>query len=148
MTLRSKLRTLARLSPDERREVVRLVPAVLLVSAGLGRIPLRTLRRLIGLRVEPQPGLGSAAARTLSIRNASMAVDLWARNWPGMSGCLPRALVLGHALRSHGAVVRIGVARDAGKVAAHAWVDVGGISLEGPPVEDAPRAFVPLRHAG
>ncbi|MBE7481012.1 MAG: lasso peptide biosynthesis B2 protein [Polyangiaceae bacterium] len=148
MSVCSKLSTLARLSPRERRAVVRMAPAALVVSAGLGRIPVTSLLRLLGLRAEFQ-ARPNAADQAQAIRNASFAVGIWARNWPGMSSCLPRALVLTHALRAHGAVLRIGVARGASQeVAAHAWVDVDGRSLDGPSAADAPRVFLPLRHAG
>jgi hypothetical protein len=45
-------------------------------------------------------------------------------------GCLRRSLVMGHVLRRHDPVLRIGVRRTDGGFAAHAWVEVAGEAVE------------------
>lgn len=52
------------------------------------------------------------------------------RRWPVDGECLRQALVAGHRLRSLGPTLRIGVARKDGAIAAHAWLEVGGRSLD------------------
>jgi hypothetical protein len=45
-------------------------------------------------------------------------------------GCLRRSLVMGHVLRRHDPVLRIGVRRSDDGFAAHAWVEVAGEAVE------------------
>ena len=45
-------------------------------------------------------------------------------------GCLRRSLVMGHVLRRHDPVLRIGVRRTDGGFSAHAWVEVAGEAVE------------------
>jgi len=44
--------------------------------------------------------------------------------------CLRRAIVGGYFLRARQPLLRIGVAKSAGIVTAHAWVEVDGIALD------------------
>lgn len=51
--------------------------------------------------------------------------------WGPFNGtCLRRAVVGGYFLRHRDPLLRIGVTKTAGKVAAHAWVEVGGVGLD------------------
>ena len=54
------------------------------------------------------------------------SVRLAARLQPGEAACLPRSLVLAQMLkwREHDAMVVIGVAKQGGQLASHAWVEV------------------------
>lgn len=45
-------------------------------------------------------------------------------------GCLRRSLVMGHVLRRHDPVLRVGVRRTDDGFAAHAWVEVAGEAVE------------------
>ena len=58
--------------------------------------------------------------------------------------CLPRSLVLQRFLVQRGlpAVLRIGVRREGGQIAGHAWVEVAGQPVGEP--EDVEARFVPL----
>lgn len=58
--------------------------------------------------------------------------------------CLPRSLVLQRFLVQRGlpAVLRIGVRREGGEIAGHAWVEVAGQPVGEP--EDVEARFVPL----
>ncbi|GAA0336006.1 hypothetical protein GCM10009529_13200 [Micropruina glycogenica] len=51
--------------------------------------------------------------------------------WGPFNGtCLRRAVVGGYFLRHHEPLLRIGVTKIDGKVAAHAWVEVGAVGLD------------------
>lgn len=52
------------------------------------------------------------------------------RHWPFDDTCLRVALVGGCLLRSLDPQLRIGVARQDGEIRAHAWIEVGGRSLD------------------
>ena len=60
--------------------------------------------------------------------NMHEAVRLAARLQPGRVECLPRSLVLADMLnaRSYSAVVKLGVAKNQGTLASHAWVEIDG----------------------
>ena len=81
--------------------------------------------------------LGSAADRPAGRNDlaeaqaAALAVNR-AANWhPLRPNCLPRSLVLVRLLRLRGlaADLRIGVAKPGESLAAHAWVEHGGVAL-------------------
>lgn len=70
------------------------------------------------------------------VRRRVHAVDAVLRRWPAGDTCLRRCLVLGHRLRSLQPRLRLGaVARDDGRLGAHAWLVVAGVAL-GDPLED------------
>lgn len=51
--------------------------------------------------------------------------------WGPFNGtCLRRAVVGGYFLRTRGPLLRIGVTKTNGSVAAHAWVEVAGVGLD------------------
>lgn len=145
---RRKLGSFRRLPGAERREVLRLAPAALALSLGLGPRSLAPLAKLLGVGLSVG---GQASPRSLEraeLVTAARAVRLWSRNLPGLGTCLPQALLLAHALRGHGASVKIGVARDESFFKAHAWVELDGRRLEvEASSEDASLDFVALRRA-
>jgi hypothetical protein len=122
---------LARLAA-ERGLLARTVLVLAGVALGLRLLSFGTLR---------------SAARSLSRLMASGEPDrvAWAvraagRRIPGARGCLPQALA-GLALLE-GAELRIGVTRENGAIAAHAWLEHGGRVVVGRlPDLDRFRAF-------
>jgi hypothetical protein len=64
------------------------------------------------------------------------------KRWPNDT-CLRRSLVMAQRLRPLDPVLRIGVRRDAGLLKAHAWVEVGGTSLDGGADDFLPLAVRP-----
>ncbi|WP_460578617.1 lasso peptide biosynthesis B2 protein [Humibacter ginsengisoli] len=52
------------------------------------------------------------------------------RQRPFNGTCLRRAIVGGYFLRDRDPVLRVGVTKSSGKVAAHAWVEVDGVGLD------------------
>lgn len=113
-----------------------------LVELGLALAGLARVRRWLG-RGLSSPAEGSAEACREEAEAADRAVRRVARIT--RSRCLARSLVLQRLLARQGiaAEVRIGVRKDAGTLAAHAWVEVAGRPLGEP--EEIPRRFATLR---
>ena len=68
--------------------------------------------------------------RPLPPERIARLVEIAARR-PPKAGCLPVAIVTAWLLARQGtpATLRIGVARHAGQLAAHAWLEYGGVPL-------------------
>ncbi len=122
------------------------VTAVLvLVEVAVRSVPVGRLAGWLGvtLQLSLDPGPGSAGLpvdgfSADELRRARFAHRLLA-HWPyGAGPCLRESLVVGHALRRHQPAMRLGVARDGQVMTAHAWLEVGGVSLE------SDRGFLPL----
>jgi hypothetical protein len=122
--------------------LVRDVREVLAVAgvAALAEVSLRTSTLPVTARRLRVPlDLGGAAAPTdsatpvlpVTARRQVRAVRLVLGNWPFGSTCLRQSLVLGQRLRRLEPVLVVGVARGAdASLAAHAWLVIGGHSLD------------------
>ena len=126
------------------RLTVRAIVVAALVEAGLRAVKLPTLARVLGVGLAAsagRPAVSPGVAESARVaRAARFSVALWGRK---ERRCLREALVMGHLLRGSQPVLRLGVARDARGVAAHAWVEVAGCA-----VAEDPRVlaqFTPLR---
>lgn len=115
-----RLASLRRLDPAERRLLA--LAWILLVVAPLLLRVLPLPRLLAPRRGRQRPGLPPARVARL--------VEIAARRVPA-SRCLPVALVTARLLARQGtpATLRIGVARSAGRLTAHAWLERGGVPL-------------------
>jgi hypothetical protein len=118
--VRHRLAELRRLTAAERR--VLLVAWVLLLLAP-ALLRLRPLPRLLST---PRAGCDAG----VDPGRLAWLVDVAARYAPG-ARCLPVALVTGWMLARQGtpATLRVGVARHAGRLTAHAWLECGGVPL-------------------
>ncbi len=106
------------------------------IEIGLRVASLPRLVRLLGITWSPHDPdahpsvediadqLGTSMGRRVRVAFAAV------RRWPFGDTCLRRSLLLGHRLRHLDPVLRIGVARSEGELAAHAWLEVGGYSLD------------------
>ncbi|MBI4730510.1 MAG: lasso peptide biosynthesis B2 protein [Acidobacteria bacterium] len=108
------------------------------VEAGLRTLPVPRLARLLGVRLVTDRRAVSAAGEethTLNLSDAERrrlrAAQAVLRARPGRGRCLRRALVAGHLLRERRPELRIGVAREGGRVHAHAWIEIDGLPLDG-----------------
>ncbi|MEX2459226.1 MAG: lasso peptide biosynthesis B2 protein [Actinomycetota bacterium] len=136
-----------RRTPEERLALLRALPVLLRIEAGLRRDPVPRLAARLGVRMgtEPDhpPRLGTVeldAGEQLAADAARRLV----RRWPASARCLRRSLLLGHALRHRSPVLRIGVARHDGRVHAHAWIEIDGTV---PREFERDVDFTPLRRA-
>lgn len=76
--------------------------------------------------------VGATTLVELSAREREQLDTAWRmlRRPPFNGTCLRRALVGGYFLRAHDPILRIGVAKTDGVVAAHAWVEIDGVGLD------------------
>lgn len=97
------------------------------IRAGMRTIPFATLLSLVRQRSQPKPTAKRDGRWTQEI--IVWSVDRSADVLPGISTCLARALAANIMLANNGyrPTLQIGVAvEDAGKITAHAWVEIDG----------------------
>ena len=103
-----------------------------LASASLRVAGFERTRRLL----DPCPGHGRGASSPEDVAPAAIArvVELAARSGLRRHSCLPKSLVLQRLLaqRGHDAALRIGVRKEGERLAAHAWVEVDGVTVGEP----------------
>jgi hypothetical protein len=121
-----RLRRFLAQTPADRRMLVRALGWVVLARAALWLIPFRRLREA----AERLPRTGRAALEDPG--RLAWAVETVARSVPRAT-CLTQALAADALLRRSGRSphLRIGVARDAGALEAHAWIELDGRVLVG-----------------
>lgn len=143
--LRRTLRIAGLFGPRGIVALAQVTVIAVFVELALRRVAVDRLAGWLGvnLRLSGHPTVGPTSLtacnfRPEELRKARLARRLL-RYWPfGQGPCLRESLVVGHALRRHCPVLRLGVARDGQSIAAHAWLEVGGVSLE------ADQGFLPL----
>jgi hypothetical protein len=112
--------------------VLRIAASAVVVEAAVRMLSLATVSRLAGVRLDDTPGGEGDGWDLLTpderARGALALRVLAAR--PFQATCLRRSLVLGQLLRHRHPVLRVGVAKNAGVVAAHAWIEIDGRSLD------------------
>lgn len=130
------IRRFAQLSAPRRRLWLEAWLALLRADLALRLAPRRTLARALA------PGAGDPLATPTEPAVWAVA-SAAARHLRPMT-CLPRAVALRELLarRGVGCRLRIGVRKDAGRLAAHAWVEVAGVPLGEPEAIEA--RFAPL----
>lgn len=113
------------------------------VEVGLRSVRLPRLSRLLGVPLDTaaatEPG---DAARPVVVphraRRRLTATRRAMKYWPFGDSCLRVALVGGFLVRDLDPVLRIGVATQDGEVKAHAWLEIGGLSLDPGSIDFAP----------
>lgn len=121
-----------RMSWEDRRETVIALWLAVVVEIGLRTLRLPRMARLLGVRLDTANGASTVPAvpdLPPWAQTRLRAVARVARRWP-TSTCLRRSLLMGQRLRALDPGLRIGVRRDAGEMQAHAWLEVGGVSLD------------------
>lgn len=120
----------------DRRLVLEAVVVVSIVRIGLWSVPFVRLRQMLARRVHPpQHDDAQAPASNLAGRVA-FAISAVARNLPGSTTCLAKALATQTMLRRRGVIseLRIGVRNgsdDGRPLDAHAWVECGELVVMG-----------------
>lgn len=139
------LRGAADLSVGDVAALVEIAVVLVFVEVAVRRVPVARLAGWLGVTLRlsphdsPEPSGLPAAGFTLQERRKARLARRLLAYWPfGAGPCLRESLVVGHALRRHSPAMRLGVARDGQAITAHAWLEVGGVSLE------ADRGYVPL----
>jgi hypothetical protein len=132
--VRANLKRLGRVRRDEIPAVLITLAIAIFVEVGLRVLRLPTLARIVGVplgEVGPVPdrqlGAGELSPRMLRRLRISAKVM---RSWPFDEKCLRRSLVCGCRIRSVEPALIVGVAIVEGEVKAHAWLSVGGATLD------------------
>lgn len=115
------------------RLVARTLATATVVEWGLRTSTLPALAARLDLRLDvastEQPVIAPVMlpqAARLRLR----VVDRILARWPFGTSCLRRSLVFGHLLHPYNPVLRLGVRRNGGSFAAHAWLEIDGHALD------------------
>ena len=138
------------LGPRRWALLLRVAGTAVLVEPAVRVLPLATTARLAGAHLVLDDSVAARDAWPLLTpaerERADLALRLLARR-PFRATCLRRALVLASLLRRRSPGLRVGVAKTDGVVAAHAWLEIDGASLD--PEAAAYRGLAPVvRHHG
>jgi hypothetical protein len=143
----SALRRLGRwlaLPRDDRRLLTRAVVSLALVDLGLR---LLGFRRMVDRSPTPTAPSAPGPAEIARARRYAAWLAVASRHHVVRARCLHRALALHGWLRRQGmpSELRIGVRKERGALAAHAWVELAGDVIDDR--AEAVAAFVPLARA-
>jgi hypothetical protein len=140
------------LPPQDRRSLLQALALLPLTALALRWLGLRRWQTLLarwvpadGPAAESHRREGEAPAEpALAAQALARLVEAAGRYGLCRGTCLQRSLVLWWLLRRRGldGELRIGVRRVGGRLAAHAWVECGGLALDAP--ADAREPFVPF----
>lgn len=121
---------------------MRAAGTLVLLRLSLRLLPGDRVAGLLGipLMLSEDAAAPPATSDTIAGRRRSQIrmLDLLLRHRPSRSRCLERSLAVAVTLRDSQPCLRIGVAREEGRVLGHAWVEAGGRSYLADP------AFLPL----
>jgi hypothetical protein len=119
------------------RQFLAALAVAFIVEVGLWISTLPRLTKLLGIRFaadsddRDQPTEQVPDVAPEWFRRRSAAVHRVLRHWPFGDTCLRRALILGQRIRQLDPMLVIGIRHDEhGKLAAHAWLTVGGVALD------------------
>jgi hypothetical protein len=125
-----------RLPPRDLLTTLHAAAVLVVVELLIRWVPLPRLSRMLGVRVNLQPGRADAERVRVDELPAHARRQLaytWkvADAWPFSRGpCLRRALVGGHLIRDLHPAVRLGVAGVGDTLMAHAWLEINDRPLE------------------
>lgn len=126
------LRRAAALRGPEAYQTLVALGLALVVEVGVRVVPLPRLAMWLGVPLHTE-GASSPLAEVALAPWAVLrlrAVSRVMRRWPFGDTCLRRCLVAGHRIRALHPCLRIGVSNGEGAFLAHAWLEVGGTSLD------------------
>lgn len=132
--VRANLKRLGRVRSDELPAVIVTLGIAFFVEIGLRTMRLPRLARIVGVPLgEAGPGparqLGVGDLSPRMVRRLRISAKVM-RHWPFDEKCLRRSLVCGCRIRSVEPALIVGVAVVEGEVKAHAWLMVGGATLD------------------
>lgn len=135
MALEQRIRTVLRQPPRRWGDLVVAAIVAARVERALQRGGLERAARISGIRVGmtgTAADTGSPAQVAFTSRERERLDTAWRllRQPPFNGTCLRRALVGGYFVRDRDPLLRIGVTKVDGEVAAHAWLEVDGVSLD------------------
>jgi len=125
----TKLERWRALPADERRLLLGLAVLLPAIGGALRCLGVKRTYRLLGGRAASAAVASTVpSAAQASAKRLAQLVDIASRRGPYNATCLRQSLALWWLLRRRGlpADLRIGVAKEAEKVRAHAWVELAG----------------------
>lgn len=138
--------TVLALGPRRWVLLARVVVTAALVEPAVRLLPLRTAARLAGARLELDHAVAERDAwselTAAERERCTLALRALGRR-PFRATCLRRSLVLASLLRRHRPALRVGVTKAGGAVAAHAWLEIDGATLD--PEAAQYRGLAPVR---
>lgn len=144
----SLVSTVIALGPRRWAFLARVAATAVVVEPAVRLLPLRTAARLAGARLELDATVAGRDAwpelAPADRERCALALRVLGRR-PFRATCLRRALVLATLLRRHRPALRVGVTKSRGTVAAHAWLELAGATLD--PEAAQYRGLAPVRAA-
>lgn len=126
-------RTVLALGPRRWAFLARIGVTAAFVEVAVRVLPLRTSARLAGAHLELEPTVaerdGWPELTPRERDRCDLALRMIARR-PFRATCLRRSLVLATLLRRRRPALRVGVTKTDGAVAAHAWLEIAGATLD------------------
>lgn len=121
------------LGPRRWAFLARVAATAAVVEPAVRLLPLPAAARLAGARLDLGPHVAERDAwpelTPADRERCELALRVLAHR-PFRATCLRRALVLATIVRRHRPALRVGVTKTAGAVAAHAWLELAGASLD------------------
>ncbi len=129
------MRTVLRMPPRRWRDLVVAAVVAARVERALRSGGLERAARIGGVRVGmtgSAADVGTVSQVDFTDREREQLDTAWRllRQPPFNGTCLRRALVGGYFVRHRDPLLRIGVTKANGEVAAHAWLEIDGVSLD------------------
>ena len=122
------VRALRDLSWRDRAEVVVIVAVAAVVEVGIRFMRLPRLAKMLGAELDTSPARGQRMTKpppAWAVKRLELCRGVL-RRWPGGNTCLRRSLVMGNRVRPLHPMLRVGVAKKSGELAAHAWLEFDG----------------------
>lgn len=135
MSALSSARALLNSRPIVWFDAARTVAVATTIEIALRTVPVTRVARLLGVRVVLD-GRPAATGHMSDVRFSQREAERLDTSWrvlragPFNASCLRRALVAAWVLRRRDHAVRIGVRKSDGRVRAHAWLELDGVSLD------------------
>ncbi len=134
----------------DKGDALRVLGLLMLAECAVRCLPTRLAARLFGVsfgagREDQRPQVTELEPEVVI---AARRVDRVVSVVHPKDGCLRRALVLGHRLRERSPKLVIGVAKEAGTLSAHAWLEIEGCPVPEPGGPGLSERFVRLRPTG
>lgn len=142
MSFTARIRTVAGLGPRGWSRVLTTSVVAWRIERSLAREPLDRTTERFGVRLSfdaPARVTGDISFDEREAADIRIALRVISHR-PFNGTCLRRALVMGDILRSRDPLLRVGVAKEGGRVQAHAWIEIDGVALD--PMAD--REYVAL----
>lgn len=133
MSVWGRARTFVAIGPSGWRRMAHTLMTARRIERSLAYEPLADTARRFGARLSFAPPCRPVEDIAPMTRAEQRAIGIalsTLRRAPVNGTCLRRALVMSDILRARDPLLRVGVAKRAGEVTAHAWVEIAGVAMD------------------